>query len=663
MADGTDWSRILCGACLLTFSCISEGHGTNEYEAPEVVDVAQLPDSSRRDAGLAPADVLPDTANLPDQARDSPWPADVLLDDVGELELPAWHDSSGDMNSAHADMEVPPAACPEGTACNQFPAQDGACPGTCIEQQMHMTCQGAVVNTICNGKDFTGQTNKEAWAEGLHLAVTQVPKSAVVGQAYSVAVSVENETSDYLILPLAHQMGKNWELASASFEAIDQVEVAPGGQELLVAQVKAVGSTLLSYDFEILTMFIGGTKFPVFVEEINWPEEVGVDCAGKTYHGGTSSCSWEGCEVDPGYYKGFCCNDVFYPDIECCTTDDCQMGACFDGKCVYKVPFFGSANTMAAGYMRILYVLVDVADSGPLCENKFDTAPFQTALTLFEEYFKQVVVKRTGIDYLGLDWYVVSGLASSEFYGGSMTDFNKYADALEQYLQENDCVDAQFDQFDKIVIASPLLDFGNHTGMAYSFGRIGLNDQYDPYILAHEFAHTCGGSDLYYGFGAGYQYKYALMSTNLGAQGTPTDTVMWGQMGLGDWDFNGILDVAEYAYSPEALVLGGAEAEFQFDGVLRVTPVILGAEEGADKKLFTHYPGYMVHLPGHSVSKEMMSSGLAFFDADSFDTSVLEVGEALTVRVTGTHTFTDKYFQRQTLALDQSINTTIAEAN
>ena len=150
------------------------------------------------------------------------------------------------------------------------------------------------------------------------------------------------------------------------------------------------------------------------------------------------------------------------------------------------------------------------------------------------------------------------------------------------------------------------------------------------------------------------------MGTNTHGDSPPTDHVMWGQIGLGDVDRNGIIDLVEHASLPDAIVLDGLEVVLDKGPTLYVRPAIRAEEAGEVKKVILQAADFEVELLGSGGSAgpkkplDGWSHEVLFDDADT-DISALVVGDEVQIRVRGEHVFTGVDFERKALLLDETV--------
>lgn len=253
-----------------------------------------------------------------------------------------------------------------------------------------------------------------------------------------------------------------------------------------------------------------------------------------------------------------------------------------------------------------------------------------------------------------IQWTVLGGFLHQDFLPEGPFGFGVFSQALEQLLQAEGCV-TDFDDYDKVIVVSPLLDleFG---GQAFANGRMGLKTHGSPFLMTHELLHTYGARDTYLNIGNRFQYGADLMGNYLNSPPVPLDGVAWTDVGLGDHNQSGVIDVYERAWYPEAIAIDEAS-------------LIVTEKQSAELTLRLSLVEGDVHFPiplavdSVSIPEQGLTLGgwykagdetvVVTFPAET-EAALLTAGQ-LIIDVTREHVFTDALFERVTLSLDQQL--------
>jgi hypothetical protein len=543
-----------------------------------------------------------------------------------------------------------PVKCAEGEACNDLLDGDGLCPGECIEQNHGLWCRGTVFNGLCHRLPPDPRTNSEVTFGDLELRPGWVPAQVLPGAEIEAVLTVRNNGPKKQSVQFGYKHPDTWELVWASFAGQDLLEVDSGHEVVLRARMRALLADVFSGG-AIITFFLGPDSYDMKTT-IVFPPDGNLAC-GDLYFPQSWCANPADCFSGPFYNNSVCCEGVFYPGAFCCADWDCQRGPCIDGKCVDAVPQMNLANTVMRGSHRILVAASDMTpyDTSDVCRNRYAELRHEFGLDGFEAYARSVLSARTRKAEIDFDWYVIAGIRSEDFILNGLYDFLSFSNQLEEYLNAQGCLGG-FDDFDKVIMASPMVDIGGMGGVANDRGRIATRGLYD-FLIAHEVAHTWGATDLYIEMGAQFQYQFDLMGNNLGGLGPPEDGVMRGEMGLSDVEGNGIIDIFEFAAYPEALAVSKLEAFLTYKDTLEIHASI-GAVEGG-RRMRVIVPVFDIDLPDYGLSRELFYTNTVVLDGTEIDLSAVRAAGSVKVRVTAVHKFTDRAFARKTLSLDETL--------
>ena len=559
-------------------------------------------------------------------------------------------DTGPDADTA-PDVAVP-VACDPGTACSALLLEDGACPATCVPQPAAPTCLGTVHNALCYAQPPGGGVNEPAQIGDVLLVPVEVPDLVTAGEDFTVLIEATNTGSAAVAPSFGYKLPNTWEVVDAEFTSWTTLPLAAGETRAITATMRALAPNIFGWP-PVLVTFIVDDRGWEFYATSGVPPGDGVTCGGVVFPASLPVCP--DCSPYHQYGQARCCDGVFYPGDDCCGDGDCGTGACVDGRCVSGVPAFGPANGLLHGSVSVLLVLADTPDVAGLdpCDDALDALGAGLRLDEVDALLRGFVVNRTAEDRVRFRWRIAAGVSSDDFWVGPGYELEAWAAALEAHLDGLGCL-PPIEDFDKIIMASPRLDLGTFEGLARANGRIGVKSTGNHVLLAHELAHTFGAMDVYTDLGGAYQLKTSLMGNNNGAFGPIDDQVMWGELGLGDVDRSGVIDLVEHAAYPDALVPWGVTARYVgTKNTLEVEATVRATEGGQVKKVLLG--GWVLALPDFGVEREVLFDGVTVFDATEIDMEALLAAETVSVRVVATHTFTDAAFVRQTLVLDETV--------
>jgi hypothetical protein len=555
-------------------------------------------------------DVVPDTRDV------------IPPDSVGDTG-PDTRDTTTtfETRAPEPDIVTAPTLCTATEACNHALLDDGRCPGECFDNGGVTRCSGPVVHALCNGVEAT--PNAPVAAALFTITPLGWPDVAIVGERYAVSLRLDNTTEAELIVPFDVWSRSVFEVESATWLGRDRVTVPARGSVTLEATLVAVASNALAIEDVVFTIYFREDDPPLVLHSRVAPAE-GVDCGGQRF------------PVNPNV-PAVCCDAVFYPGADCCSDDDCA-GACVDGRCVDVAPTYLDANTLPRGNQLVRLVLVDshVALGDP-CVNHAGDLKHALELGLAETWYDATSERRVGRDLLAFDWVVTGGVASSDFISGT-TLAREYATALDAWLTAAGC--PLFGPYDKVIVVAPQGALGLTARATYvAPGLIASTTTELAWLFTHELAHSFGANDRYLDAGGSFQWRDALMSAELDDGSVlPTDDVAWGEMGYGDVDRNGVVDIVEYAAFPESLHVANLSATREGNGVI-VRWEVVGREAGVDR---------------HVLVRDLTANGNPIATLNRYK-SLRVTATTPTLRVQATYTFTDRDWVRRTLTLDETL--------
>jgi hypothetical protein len=410
----------------------------------------------------------------------------------------------------------------------------------------------------------------------------------------------------------------------------------------------------------IITFYFNETNYELYSKILFTEKEGYIYCKDKYFP--ASYCTYQDCSGYANYNSAVCCDDIFYPGSTCCTDKECINGVCIDGKCVYRVPGIFLANTMLIQNNKILVLLSDFEEfeENELCKNKYDTLKNALQIDVIENFFNTIIYNRTKRkDVINFKWEILAGFKSEKFIKDNQYDYQSFKDALINYINSELGCKVDFDNYDKIIIISPRLDLMGFGGMAFGKGLIGQITYSNGYLTAHELSHSFGATDLYLDLGGIFQYLFSLMGNNLGGYGFPTDNVMWGEIGLGDIDRNGVIDLFEFARFPEKIIIKNLKAMLTYKDSLEISfePYLL--ENNQLKRGI--FDSFLIELPEYNAVREIYGDPSTAFDQYEVDINKIREKGKIQIRISTKFKFTNKDFQTIRLDYEDEFNVEVKE--
>jgi len=560
-------------------------------------------------------------------------------------------DADGTDDTDDAEVDVGPTTCEDFTACDVPLDADGLCHGTCRSTDDTLRCAGTVKHAVCHTL-----TPVETPTEAIDLgdySVTPVtwPADAVIGETYDLEVRVDNDLPTPIVVPFRWKNPDTWRIEDPSWAALTELPLEGHGAARLTARITAQHPTVLSAGGDIIVTFVfGDTPFEPRAT-VHFPDTEAIACGGE--HFPESWCPGDDCYQSRQFYvSARCCDDVFFPGATCCDDTDCLGGACADGRCVFGAPNLGSANNVPIGHQRIRLVLVDSHPqfSDP-CADHYEDVAGEIDLATVEAWYDDLADKRLGRDAVDFRWIVTGGVATSDFLTGPAW-WDNYGRELNAWLDKRGC--PIFDAYDKVIVSASTVDLMGFGGIYFDRGHIAVFSPYNPYLLAHELAHSFGASDLYLDLGGTFIYPLDLMGNLLTGPPHPGDKVAWAEMGFGDTDRNGVLDVAELAAFPESLDVAELTATITTKDSLELRWEFVATEDGATRRVVV--PTYRIRVPLVAADFEQTYAGrwkTITFDHTQLDLAALEAAGVIEVGIGASYRFTDRDWQPRVLTLER----------
>ena len=207
----------------------------------------------------------------------------------------------------------------------------------------------------------------------------------------------------------------------------------------------------------------------------------------------------EGQGASYGYYSSKCCDNVFYPNFECCNNNDCinkdnTDGYCVDGMCIPSTKpqnrLFGTKKILVASDNFNEYEQCTTMNTNSL--NSYIRADIDTMERYYDHKANLLLNETT--DFINFEVTQVLKLPSS------FINFHDYGVSEEQIINklENMC-GINTDDFDIIILPRSVTSMGGAAGFALGIGnsKIVLSTSPNSPTLIHEVGHLFGCIDLY----------------------------------------------------------------------------------------------------------------------------------------------------------------------
>jgi hypothetical protein len=567
-------------------------------------------------------------------------------------------DTAGDGDGGDVREEIDvsegPRACGDHEACDELPDEAGVCHGTCRSTDDVLRCDdGEVVDAVCRRLSSRSQPTQEVDFGDFTVTPIAWPEDAYVGESYDFELRLKNDTDRELTLTFTWKHPDTFDLSDVSWEDTDGFRLGAGASARLTATITAMQPTLLSFDGGIIASFRFGEVVYEPRSVVHFPDSEPISCGGEFFP--DSWCPSDGCyESRNFYFSARCCDDVFFPGAQCCNDQDCIGGACVDGRCVWSVPQFGSANNAAIGHQTVRIVLVDThLQFEDPCADHFADVQDEIDFATAEAWYDDLAMRRIGRDAVDFRWIVQGGVATEDFLTGP-NQWADYSRELDAWFSARGC--PLFGTSDKLVVVSGTVDMMGFGGFYFSDGHIAKGAINNAYLLAHELGHSFGANDLYLDLGGVFLYPHDLMGNSLSGPPHPGDRVAWSEMGFGDIDRNGIVDVVELAAFPEELLVLDAEAVITGRRTIEISWEF-GAREGDEIKQVL-IPHYAIDVPAAEAHIEQSGAGrrkLIVLDETQLDLDAVAAAGEIEVIVSGKLSFTDRDWSYRTLVLEETL--------
>lgn len=609
-------------------------------------------------AGPTPADAtdaVPDAADASDAATaDADLDGDAVMPDADDATDAADGDASG------------PQACAPGEACAAALTATGLCPDRCFPVPDRLACAGVVVADVCHVLPPETAPTAEVVLGDLRVTPIAWGDGAVVGQPMAFELRVTNESDRALDVPFAWRDPGLFTFEGATWRDVTGLQLPAHGTATLTATMTATRVTVFEREPAVVATFTFGDDTFEPRATVRFSDSEPVACGAshfpETYCPDPATCA----ASHDLYGSARCCDGVFFPGAACCSSDDCVGARCVDGKCVGEAPSLLAANTAPTGNVRLALVLVDehpelAADP---CADHADTLAGDLGLDAVGRWYDDLARRRLGRATMALRWTVRTGVATSDLFepADARRDLDHFAHALGAFYAAHGC--PLVGAFDKVVIAAPSLDLLGFGGLYADHGLIGVTGIGTPHILTHELGHSFGATDLYLDLGGALLHPKDLMGDNLGGLGEPEDGVLWGELGFGDLDRDGVVDVVRQAAFPDTLEVADLAAVITAKGSLEITWRFVGREVADVRDVVV--ADLHVAVPAASYEADLWQPGRVkrlAFDGTQVDLDAVRAAGSVAIAIDAALTFTDRDWQPVTRSVTLATDVSLSNAS
>lgn len=622
-------------------------------------------DAFQVDAGL---DAMADGSDaagdgsVADSDADSDADADSDTDAVADSDADS--DAGTDTDAVGGPADTSDAGsgsgfCAKDSACNARLDALGHCPGQCIEQKRGAWCPGEVRHGLCYDGALPTPNTSATLPGGLVVQVAPLPAQATVDQSVTVQMQISNPSSAAQQLSVkAVPRLPAWKVEATSYPNPGTVSLPAGGALTLSTTLRPDRATVFNpEDWVAFHLQAGTTQLPVQLP-VGFGVGGVVACGGHTFP--KNWCKWPNCSGHgDSYASARCCGGVLYPTAQCCDDSDCGDKSCFDGRCVGRAPDNNWAVSPAVGVQRVLVLAADLnlATQGADVCTPADAALIEKIwLHKVAQWWQQQAQARTGKPAMTVQWHLLVVPDSSLFAADPTVPAKQVLAQAEAWLQTKGCVQSFATDFDRVLLLSSKLKLpapGTVVGVGSAAAL-----SYSPHtLLAHELGHLYGGADdLYLTSGGELQWRSALMAGAKVPGGPqaplPSDAVLWGAVGWGDVDRDGVIDIFQWPLDPVALKAGPLSATLHSDRLAVVAPLV-AVEPGGDEVTF-RVPTLQASLPEHDVVAATLIGHVLTFKHGKLDLNAIAKAGTVKVRLQLDWSYTRSDGQRVTLSMDQT---------
>ncbi len=551
--------------------------------------------------------------------------------------------------------------CKELYSCNDLLTKEEYCERECIFQEHHLICEGEKFNSLCYRLEIPGKPEQPDTINDIKISPPQIPDYVMVGDRLELMLTLTNLSGTPGKLHYAFKNPDNWEIYPLNFEQEGDLLFEPNESKDLRFNANAIKPNVFNiYYSPIISFYFNGNNYELFSTVLFNQNNEYLFCDDRYFP--ETYCEYPECTDYALYYSAVCCENIFYPGAQCCSDSDCTSGVCIDGKCIYNTPTIALANTSLIQNNKILVIISDFEEfpEKDLCKNKSEELKEKLQIEVIENFYKTIIEKRTKRkDILNFKWEVLSGFKKEKFIKNNQYDFNTFRESLQHYIKDELGCNINFEEYDKLIIISPFLDLMGFSGMAFGLGYIGQVIYSNGYLTAHELAHSFGATDLYLDMGGRFQYILTLMGNNLGGYGFPEDKVTWAEIGLGDIDKNGVIDIFEFAKFPESIEIRDIKANLTYKDTLEISfdPYLL---ENNNLKKGIFYKFY-IELPEYNAIREIYADTTTVFDQYEVDLNKIREAGKIKIRMVTTYRYSDRDLKNIVLNFDKTFDVNVGE--
>jgi len=565
---------------------------------------------------------------------------------------------------------VGPCVCPADHACNVPLAAYGLCPGLCLRVSKPLTCEGTIRFGACLASDLRtpGYPTLELPRHTVRVVTgPDLDHPATVGETHRITLEITSKSNTPSTLPFTFEPSGAHPIAPADWIQLSSLTIPASSPLSLSLDVTAnLATQFFETDLPIGTFTFDGVPFaPGF--PVTFPADSELTCGGHHF-----PTTWDGAGPLLNHFARYdfarCCDDVFYPQANCCSDDDCTDGRCIDGLCLASTPSNPAATRLPLGHQRVRVFFIQeyglefphhVNDFPDFCGDRTDELYGRLHLDDIQTWFSDLATRRLGRDTVTFDWTVTAvDLARLRELDPATVSAHDFRQTLTRHLAELGC-DPLADS-DLVIIVGFLeeafqaweqqshgLLFGfdsQHRATARIARMLGADFDVPAYSLVNR---RLPNSLVTYNHLDLRPFEEVVPCEPL-----PNDQLAWAYLGFSDLDLNGVIDIAEHSAFPDSLVLQNTRATLDDDTL--VIDYEIAAREGKHLRRLV-VTDHTLTLPDLGLTQPSTSNRrtkTARFRLTPTDLASLGANDTVTLHITARYTFNDRDWRPRTLTLD-----------
>ena len=543
--------------------------------------------------------------------------------------------------------------------------------GVCVKETEVYQCSGEVKNSLCynhlgNKEDISSIFNYGAFDEiKIHPSfenkdyklIFDYPLKTKVHEEFELKIEIQNKKNENLNILYNYDVfdnsylivkEQNDFLGMISGSKYKKITIPTHDKKIMTIKIKPNENNVLREKF--FDFYIEDIEKSFTLEKIIDPLE-GVNCGERLFP--EEIPIWCDRLLCNGYFNYKCCDNVFYPEFECCSDSDClkgknvdknyQKGKCIDGMCLNKMEYFIDP---AIGNKNGLIVMLDDYTSSNKCEDKSNSENFndvnvKNILDLNEKYYDRLanIYLKEDENFINFRWRVIGNFKLEDFNLSFLKDGRNNQEIIKRLSRECNLDITDFDEI--ILVVGNRLSFGV-SGYA---GRPILMGLLTQPTFSHEIGHNFGALDLYNtGSGHLYQWGNSIYSPqhDVNLMDQLKLPIGRGEIGWADLNENGVFEIKEYSWQPERIIISDFNLElYNFEKGCYKLPdtTVLGEENRELKPIINQVNVYIL---------ELNSNG------DMLDIIEFHNHDSLTITISTNFSYTDDNWERQTISAQKT---------